>query len=249
MNANIVSVSPPSDPRIEPRKIRSRTTGLERPFAPFVPKPLPGIALFLSGPTSVGKGTLIERLQSQIQAIKTISHTTRAPRHSRDEKNGVDYHFVTEAEFCQMIADGLFLEYAVAANDSWYGTSFDSIKPILETGGIVIGDKEIQGLRQIRENRNLLGTADIVDVFCMPPGQSDADRLSVLRSRSLKRNSETPEEREQRLARALVEMAAAHEYSHIITVENDAIDAAAEEVLSILEKYRPKLARNYPCAV
>ncbi|KAF9784922.1 guanylate kinase [Thelephora terrestris] len=177
--------------------------------------------LVLSGPSGVGKSTLLSRLfeNHPTKFGFSVSHTTRSPRPG--ETDGKHYHFVTQEKFKRMIADGAFIEHAQFSSNC-YGTSFMTIQNVSDLGRRCILDIESEGVRQIKKtNLNPLY------VFISPPS------LASLRSRLRGRGTETDESAAKRLAIALKEIAYAKQPGvHDLVIVNDDVDRA----YSLLER-------------
>jgi guanylate kinase len=168
--------------------------------------------LVITGPSGVGKGTLIKRLLERVPGLQlAVSATTRAPRNG--EVNGVDYHFLSEEDFDRRVGRGEFVEHAEYA-----GNRYGTLKTELErpARGIVL-EIDVQGARQVRKT-----LPDAVLVFIEPPSFEDLER------RLLGRASDRPEQIERRLAAARDELAAAGEFDH--RIRNDDLERALEEL-------------------
>ncbi len=175
----------------------------------------------MTGPSGVGKGTLIERLlEAQPDLDLSVSATTRGPRPG--ERDGVHYHFLDDGEFDRRIAAGDFLEHASYAANR-YGTLRSEVEPRLEHGASVVLEIEVQGARQVRE-----AMPEAVTVFIVPPSAAD------LRRRLEGRGTDQPEEIERRLREAERELEARGEFAH--EVVNDDVDAASERLLSLVKQ-------------
>ncbi|KAF9647210.1 guanylate kinase [Thelephora ganbajun] len=177
--------------------------------------------LVLSGPSGVGKSTLLTRLfeKHPNKFGFSVSHTTRSPRPG--EVDGKHYYFVTQERFKQMIVDGAFIEHAQFSSN-FYGTSFMTIQNVSNSGRRCILDIESEGVRQIKST-NL----DPLYVFISPPS------LASLKSRLRGRGTETDESVAKRLATALKEIAYAKQPGvHDLVIVNDDVDKA----YSLLEK-------------
>jgi guanylate kinase len=168
----------------------------------------------ITGPSGVGKGTLIERLLRDVPDLElSVSATTRGPRES--EQHGVHYHFMDHDEFERRARGGDFLEHADYSSHR-YGTLSSEVEPRLAGGRSVVLEIEVQGARQIRETM-----PDAVQVFIAPPSPED------LRRRLEGRGTDSPEQIASRLAVAARELEARDEFGHVI-VNDDAERAAAE---------------------
>ncbi len=183
----------------------------------------PGGRLFvITGPSGVGKGTLIARLLSQVPELElSVSATTRSPRES--ERDGVHYHFMDDQEFERRVAAREFIEHAGYANHR-YGTLRSEVDPRLAAGRSVVLEIELQGARQIRET-----VPDAVQVFIAPPSPAD------LRRRLEGRGTDSPEQISRRLEVAQQELGARGEFGHV--VENDDLDRAASELAALVRSH------------
>lgn len=171
-----------------------------------------------SGPSGVGKGTLLAPLLAQGLVRLSVSATTRAPRPG--ETDGVEYHFVTRTEFERMICDGEMLEYA-EYNGNYYGTPRRFVEEALCRGQNVILEIEVKGAEQIHRL-----CPDAVMIFVTPPSLGD------LRRRLEGRATEPQEVIEGRLAAAADEIAAGEDYDFIIV--NDDAARAREELAAAI---------------
>jgi guanylate kinase len=168
----------------------------------------------ITGPSGVGKGTLIAALRERRPEIGlSVSATTRRPRHG--ERHGEHYHFLSEGEFDERLAAGDFVEHASYAGNR-YGTLRSELERRAQGGEPVVLEIELQGARQVRE-----ALPDAVLVFVAPPS------LGSLRERLETRATDDPEVIERRLAVAEQELAARDEFRHVVVNEHleDALDA------------------------
>jgi guanylate kinase len=173
----------------------------------------------ITGPSGVGKGTLIKLLLERVPTLAlSVSATTRAPREG--EEDGVDYHFLTEEEFQKRIAAKDFLEYA-SYSGNHYGTLNSELDRCLAKGRSVVLEIEVQGAQQVRAAR-----PDSVQIFIAPP---DA---SVLRERLRGRGTDSAEAIDRRLKTAEQELAAQDDFDHRIV--NDDLEQATAELESIV---------------
>jgi guanylate kinase len=168
----------------------------------------------ITGPSGVGKGTLIEHLLERIPELElSISATTREPRPG--EVDGRDYHFLTPEEFRQRLETGDFLEHA-SYSGNHYGTLREEVARRLEEGRSVVLEIEVQGARQVRD-----AMPEAILIFIAPPDEA------VLRDRLEGRGTDSVDAIEQRLRTAEVELAARSEFPHVV-VNDDLQDAASE---------------------
>lgn len=173
----------------------------------------------ITGPSGVGKGTLIRTLRELVPELElSTSATTRGPR--ADEEPGVDYHFLPVDEFDRRVAEGEFIEHATYTGHR-YGTLRSEVDERNERGAPVVLEIELQGARQVRESM-----PEAVQIFIAPPDPSD------LRRRLEARGTDDAETIESRLQVAKEELAARGEFPH--TVINDEVDRAAAELASIV---------------
>ncbi len=158
----------------------------------------------ITGPSGVGKGTLIRLLRERLPELGlSVSATTRAPR-AGEEQDGVDYHFLSDAEFDRLIAEGAFVEHAEYAGRR-YGTLRTELERRAAAGEPVVLEIEVQGARQVRESM-----PDAVQVFIAPPSPE------ALRERLVGRGTDAPEDVERRLRVAADELAAKDEFQHVV---------------------------------
>ena len=179
-----------------------------------------GELIVLSGPSGVGKSTVIAELLSNRRDIHfSVSFTTRQPRVG--EEHGVNYYFVSREEFERMIEADELLEYAQYV-DNYYGTSLKIIEEKLQAGVDVLLDIEVQGAAKVREK-----CPEAVCIFIIPPS------LEELSRRLRKRNTDSEDVIAQRLAKAREECRECMKYDYLVV--NDNVMSAAQEILSILE--------------
>jgi guanylate kinase len=173
----------------------------------------------ITGPSGVGKGTLIRGLMQRIPNLElSVSATTRAPR--AGERDGVDYHFLSEEQFAQRVRDGAFVEHADYAGRS-YGTLRSELDQRLRAGVPVVLEIEVQGARQVRA-----AMPDAVLVFIAPPSQD------ALRARLVGRGTDDSQEVQRRLRVAERELLARDEFGHVVV--NDRLEDALEQLTDIV---------------
>jgi guanylate kinase len=174
----------------------------------------------ITGPSGVGKGTLIRGLMERVPRLElSVSATTRAPRPGESE--GVDYHFLDRDEFDRRVAAGDFVEHADYAGRS-YGTLRSELQRRLDAGVPVVLEIEVQGARQVRA-----AMPEAVQVFIAPPS------LQALRTRLIGRGTDDADEVERRLTVAAEEVTAQPEFAHVVV--NDNLDAALDELVAVVE--------------
>ena len=174
----------------------------------------------LTGPSGVGKGTIVQALlKRHPQLWLSVSATTRPPRSG--EVDGKDYCFMEREAFKADVASGGFLEWAEFAGNC-YGTPLGPIEAQLKEGRPVLLEIEVEGARQVRER-----LPHAVQVFLQPPS------LAALEARLRGRRSESERSIQQRLARAEEEMARGAEFDHVIV--NDDLAVAIRKVEAVLE--------------
>lgn len=174
----------------------------------------------LSGPTAVGKGTVVTRLSQQHPEIfVSVSVTTRPPRPG--EVDGVHYHFVSDAEFDALIADGALLEWAIVHGVYRYGTPRDPVMRALDEGRPALLEIDLQGARQVKAN-----CPDAQFVFLAPPSWEELIR------RLVGRGTESVVQQQRRLETARAELAAQTEFDHVVV--NREIGQAAEDLVALV---------------
>jgi guanylate kinase len=180
-----------------------------------------GKVFVITGPSGVGKGTLIERLLERVPQLElSVSATTREPRPG--EEDGRDYHFLTPEEFDRRVEAGDFLEHATYSGNR-YGTLRGEVERRLSEGRSVVLEIEVQGARQVR-----VAMPEAVLIFIAPPDPA------ALRQRLEGRGTDSPEAIERRLRTAEIELEAQAEFPHVIV--NDDVQKAAAELEGLVRE-------------
>lgn len=181
--------------------------------------PAPGRLTVLSGPSGVGKGSVVAVLRGRHPHVwLSVSVTTRAPRPG--ETDGVEYHFIDDAEFARMVADGELLEHDAHMGAS-YGTPRGPVEERLALGEPVLLEIDLMGARQVRAQ---MPEAQLV--FLAPPSFDELAR------RLTGRGTEDPAKVRMRLDRARIEMAAEDEFD--VVVVNDDLEQAADRLVALM---------------
>jgi guanylate kinase len=181
----------------------------------------PAKVFVITGPSGVGKGTLIRGLLARVPELElSVSATTRRPRPG--EQDGVDYHYLSPEEFAAHVAAGDFLEHAEYSGNR-YGTLRSELERRLRDGAGVVLEIEVQGARQVRA-----AMPDAVAVFIAPPS------LEALRARLVGRGTDTQEEVDERLRTAERELEAQPEFAHVVI--NDRLEQATDELARIVRR-------------
>jgi guanylate kinase len=173
----------------------------------------------ITGPSGVGKGTLIKKLLERVPDLAlSVSATTRQPREG--EEHGRDYHFLNEDQFKERRDAGDFLEFA-SYSGNHYGTLNSELQRCLDKGRSVVLEIEVQGATQVRAAK-----PDSVQIFIAPPDPA------VLRERLRGRGTDSPEAIDKRLQVAEQELGAQDDFDFLIV--NDDLDKASDELESIV---------------
>ena len=185
-----------------------------------------GLLVVISGPSGVGKDTLIERLRELDPSLRySISYTTRKPR--RGEQDGVSYFFVNRQKFEELIAQEFFLEYATY-NGNYYGTPAAAADEARAAGHDILLKIEVQGAALVRKR-----APDALFIFIAPPSKEE-----LVRRQQLREGAVPDEDMAERLKIAETEMKLAAEYDHVVI--NDELERAVAEVLEIIRRARER---------
>lgn len=188
-----------------------------------------GNLFVMTGASGVGKGTIRGRLLEYHRMYYSISMTTRPPRPG--ERHGVDYYFVSKAEFASRIAQNGFLEWAQYVDD-YYGTPKEPVEKALGKGQDVLLEIEVQGALQVKQ-----AMPEAILVFIIPPS------LSELRRRLLVRGTDSLTKIRKRLERAVEEIRMADRFKYVLV--NDQLDKAVSDFAAIIQAERllqPRMA-------
>ena len=198
-----------------------------------------GLIVAVSGPSGVGKGTVLAKVEELLEQANpgsvghSISVTTRAPR--GQEKDGIEYFFRTKEQFEQMIKDGEIVEYDTYV-DNYYGTPAGPLKEMVSKGQDVLFDITIEG--SLALNRKF--DVDTVTIFILPPSMEELE--NGLRGRG----TETEEKIQKRLTQAKAEIGRAGEFEYLVT--NGDLDTAAREIVAIITAEKLKASKNIDTA-
>jgi guanylate kinase len=185
-----------------------------------------GLLVVISGPSGVGKTTIVHRVREEFNAVFSVSATTR-PK-SKKEIDGVDYFFVTPEKFEKQVACNEFLEHAEVFGCHRYGTLREPVREVLENGKIMLLDIDVQGGMQIRDNM-----PDSVRIFILPPNEDELLRRLETRGR------EDDDSIQRRYSEAKQEIKLSQEtgaYQYFVT--NDNLELAVAETIAIIRQSR-----------
>ena len=187
-----------------------------------------GLLLVVSGPSGVGKGTLLNLLLSRRDdCVFSVSATTRRPRPGEQDK--VHYYFLDGEVFSEWVQQGRFLEWNKVF-DRFYGTPLEPVEENLRQGKHVVLDVDVQGGVQVIDNR-----PDAVSVFLAPPD------LNTLKTRLTNRGTETPDEIALRLLTARSELKSLSKYQYLLV--NDDLEETRAQLNAIIEAESCRISR------
>lgn len=185
------------------------------------------VLFVVSGPSGVGKGTLVNLLRKEDRSLSlSISCTTRAPR--TGEKHGVDYFFVSREQFLKTIEEDGFLEYDEHFGN-YYGTPKAFVDEKLKTGSVIL-EIDVVGALKVKEACRRAGCAAPVLIMVCPPD------LQTLENRLGGRHTESDEQKRERMERVKYELAQQDKYDYVVV--NDDLSAAKQRMQDIIAKER-----------
>ncbi len=184
--------------------------------------------LVVSAPSGGGKHAVLSQVRDRDASLEyVVSATTRAPR--PNERDGVDYHFLTKEAFQAQIEAGAFAEWA-EVHGNYYGTPLAELRESMAAGRDTLLEIDVQGMRQIKQTG-----VELVTAFIMPPS------LEILRERLERRAADEPSQMSLRLANAREEMAAWPEFDYVIV--NDMLAEAVADLEAIIRAERRRAVR------
>ena len=176
--------------------------------------------IILTGPSGVGKGTVVKEILDKDKNIwLSISATTRKPREG--ESDGENYYFLSQEKFKEMIEQNLFLEWAEFAGN-YYGTPLSSVNEKIKNGFIVLLEIEVEGAKQIMEK-----FPNSLSIFLLPPNKAELER------RIRNRGTEKEEAIKKRLSRANYEISVSNEFDFALT--NYDVDETAKRIIKLVQ--------------
>lgn len=178
-----------------------------------------GLLIIVSGPSGSGKGTICSELLKKYNIWESISMTTRNPR--LGEIEGVNYYYVTKAEFENRINKNELLEYAEVYNGTYYGTPKEEVLKRINAGVDVLLEIDIEGALKVKNKY-----PEAICIFILPPSMEE------LKNRLIKRNTETKEKILERFKKAYQEVNEVTKYNYVVI--NDEVDNACKKIESIL---------------
>ena len=183
-----------------------------------------GKVIIFSAPSGSGKTTIVKQLLGRYPQLEfSISATSRAPR--GEERNGVDYYFLTQEEFAQAVSEERFVEWEEVYKGTCYGTLRSEVERIWEKGHVIVFDVDVLGGINLKR---IFGDK-ACSLFIMPPS------VEELRRRLVSRGTDAPEAIERRVAKAEFELTKAPEFDHVVV--NDRLDEAVAQACEILEQF------------
>lgn len=197
------------------------------PPRPWISQPTP-LLVVLSGPSGAGKDSILRRLKELRPSLYRVVTATTRPRR-QDERDGIDYHFLSPERFEGMIAEGEFLEHARVYNH-WYGVPKAQVRDALNKGQDVVLRTDVQGAATIRKV-----APQGVFIFIAPPSQEELEK------RLRERRTESAADLALRLKIAEEEMKQLTLFGYLVVNHRDRMDEAVEQIQAILEAERCRI--------
>lgn len=185
-----------------------------------------GLLIVVSAPSGCGKGTILSEILKDDKFYYSVSATTRNPREG--EVNGVNYHFITKADFEERIKNNAMLEYAEYCGN-YYGTPKKEIEEMREKGKNVLLEIEVQGAMKVRDI-----CPDAIFIFILPPSVAELER------RLRKRGTETDDVIAERVSQAKGELAFAEKYDYVVV--NNALEDAISDFRAVIKAEEQKVS-------
>jgi len=185
-----------------------------------------GLLIVVSAPSGCGKGTILSEILKDDKFYYSVSATTRNPREG--EVNGVNYHFITKADFEERIKNNAMLEYAEYCGN-YYGTPKKEIEEMREKGKNVLLEIEVQGAMKVRDI-----CPDAIFIFILPPSVAELER------RLRKRGTETDDVIAERVSQAKGEIAFAEKYDYVVV--NNALEDAISDFRAVIKAEEQKVS-------
>ncbi|MAV56888.1 MAG: guanylate kinase [Candidatus Pelagibacter sp.] len=180
------------------------------------------LMLVLSSPSGAGKTTLSKKIQQSDNAFKiSVSHTTRRAR--PNEVDGVDYHFINEQKFKDLLKNNAFYEHSIIFGN-YYGTSKEAVDAIIKEKCNVLFDIDWKGAKQLSEFKEL----NLLKIFILPPSKKELEK------RLIARNQDGKDSIKDRLHAYSQDIKHANEYDHVIV--NDNVDVCFNEIKKIISE-------------
>ena len=190
-----------------------------------------GAMFIIEGPSGTGKGTIAKQLLEQDKNIKfSVSVTTRAPRHN--EVEGVDYYFISNEKYDELLKQDAFYEYVDSQYGSRYGTLRSEVDSIINVGQDVLFDMDWEGARQMRAK----APNDVVTIYLLPPS------IKELHERLVNRGTDSKEIIDKRMKLVLEKLSHCEEFDYIVV--NAELDDTVKKIQRIISGERMKRVRQ-----
>ena len=190
-----------------------------------------GTMFLIEGPSGIGKGTVIKEILARDPNIRfSISATTRPQRNT--EQNGVDYYFISDEKYNQLVKEDAFYEYVDSQYGNRYGTLRSEVDKFINVGEDVIFDLDWMGARQMKEKAG----ADVVTIYLMPPS------IKEVRKRLEGRQTDSAEVIEKRMGMILEKLSHWNEFDYVVV--NQDLEDTVEKIRRIISGERMKKVRQ-----